>query len=291
MVTRKQKRKKVREGFPEDKAVKNHPVAKKSLGQNFLKDKKYLNIIVEASNLNDSDNVLEVGPGTGLLTDQILAKTTKLFCIEKDRRMVQYLLEKYNKQKKGPEIIEEDILTINLPAFLKERAVSDYSVVANIPYYITGKIIRLFLETDISPKSLVLLIQKEVAERICSEPGDMSILAISVQYFGDPEFVEIVPKDAFDPIPKVDSAVIRIIPGGNTEDKNQRTMFFRVVKSGFSSPRKKLLNNLATSLKMEKEFLQNCFRELKLDENIRAQNLSVDQWKILRDRLSVLLKK
>lgn len=291
MVTRKQKRRRVREGLPEDKNIKNHPVAKKSLGQNFLEDKKYLNIIVQASDLKDTDNVLEVGPGTGLLTDQILTKTIKLFCIEKDRRMVQYLLEKYNKQAKGPEIVEEDILTINLPAFLKERAVSDYSVVANIPYYITGKIIRLFLETEISPRALVLLIQKEVAERICSEPGDMSILAISVQYFGEPEFIEVVPKDAFNPAPKVDSAVIRIVPKNNTEDKSQRAMFFRVVKSGFSSPRKKLLNNLATSLKIEKEFLQNCFRELKLDENIRAQNLSIDQWKILRDRLSVLLKK
>lgn len=291
MVTRKQKRRALRNSSIGEEAKKNHPVAKKSLGQNFLEDEKYLNIIISAADLNSTDNVLEIGPGTGLLTDKILTKTAKLFCVEKDGRMVEYLSDKYKKLKLKPEIIEEDILSINLPALLKEKSVSGYKVVANIPYYITGKIIRLFLETEISPQSLVLLIQKEVAERICSEPGDMSILAVSVQYFGDPEFVEVVPKDAFNPIPKVDSAVIKIVPRNNIEDKNQRIMFFRVVKSGFSSPRKKLLNNLATSLKIEKDFVQNCFRELNLDENVRAQNLSIDQWKILRDKLSILLKK
>ncbi|MBT3355871.1 ribosomal RNA small subunit methyltransferase A [bacterium] len=292
MITRKEKRREFKNKNQKDKFSQNFPQAKKSLGQNFLNDEKFLNLIVETANLKKTDNVLEVGPGTGLLTDKLERAPKKVICIEKDRRMVKYLVAKYglNKEKQKEqkiEIIEGDILEIDLPKFLKERNFGDYKVVANIPYYITGKLLRLLLETEVRAKSIVLLIQKEVAERVCSESGSMNILAVSVQYYADIRLVAVVPREVFSPIPKVDSAIIHATPFlKERESVELEKGFFKVVKSGFSSPRKKLLNNLASGLKLEKDKLTFIFSEFGWDENVRAQNLSIKQWKELRDKIS-----
>lgn len=293
MTTRKDKRRMLKNNNYQKNNTDNSPEAKKSLGQNFLNDETALQMIVEAANLQKDDKVLEIGPGTGLLTDKLLEKSEKIICIEKDFRMVDFLTKKYKlteegKNKKRIKILQEDILEVNLPQFLKEKDFCDYKVVANIPYYITGKILRLLLETEIQPRMAVLLVQKEVAERVCGKGDSMNILSAAVQYYGDVEMVGIVPREAFLPVPKVDSAVIRVIPffGEKRESAENEKEFFRTMKSGFSSPRKKLLNNLVLSLKINKKKLQNIFREFGWDENVRAQNISIEQWKKLRDKIA-----
>lgn len=293
MTTRKDKRRMLKNNNYQKNNTDNSPEAKKSLGQNFLNDETALQMIVEAANLQKDDKVLEIGPGTGLLTDKLLEKSEKIICIEKDFRMVDFLTKKYKlteegKNKKRIKILQEDILEVNLPQFLKEKDFCDYKVVANIPYYITGKILRLLLETEIQPRMAVLLVQKEVAERVCGKGDSMNILSAAVQYYGDVEMVGIVPREAFLPVPKVDSAVIRVIPffGEKRESAENEKEFFRTMKSGFSSPRKKLLNNLVLSLKIDKKKLQNIFREFGWDENVRAQNISIEQWKKLRDKIA-----
>jgi len=153
-------------------------------------------------------------------------------------------------------------------------------VVANIPYYITAPIIQYLLELPVPPKMIVLMIQKEVAERITAKVGDMSILAVSVQYYADPELLFMVSKNAFDPVPKVDSAVVRIIPR-RTFNKEQDKLFFRVVKTGFSARRKTLINNLSSGFHLSKEDVAQKLAQIGLDANIRAQALSIDDWKRL----------
>jgi len=262
----------------------NSPEAKKSLGQNFLKEEKFLDLIVDTAKIDKKETILEIGPGTGLLTDKILSFSKNVFCIEKDRRMIQYLADKYKGESCFPIVSEDDILKVNLPLFLEENKIKEYKVVANIPYYITGKLIRLFLETKIRPNSLTLLVQKEIAKRICSKAASMSILSISVQYFGDVKIIKEVSKEAFSPVPKVDSAIIHIVPfKGNRETLVLEKRFFQVVKNGFSNPRKKLLNNLVAGLELNKDNLKEIFKKLDLEENVRAQELSVGKWKILRD--------
>ncbi len=292
MITRKEKRRQFRSESGVNNNFKNSPCAKKSLGQNFLNDEKFLDMIVNAANLEIQDNVLEIGPGTGLLTDQLIKIPKKVICIEKDQRMVKFLNEKYfsnggNKKRESLKIVERDFLEINLPEFLKENNFCDYKVVANIPYYITGKIFRLLLETEIQPKLIVLLIQKEVAKRVTCEIGAMNILAVSVQYYCKVELVDIVPKTAFYPSPKVDSAIIFAKPFGSKkrESKKLEKEFFQVVKSGFSSPRKKLLNNLVIGLKKDKNEIIDIFNDFGWNENVRAQNLSIQEWRNLRDRI------
>lgn len=294
MTTRKDKRKQLKNKRqnPGNDSYSDSPRAKKSLGQNFLDDKKFLSMIVGAADLKKNDKVLEIGPGTGLLTDEIIKAPKKVICIEKDRRMVEYLNAKYSlndkdSKEKKLEIVEEDILKVDLPKFLKEKNFCDYKVIANIPYYITGKIFRLLLETEIQPRKIVLLVQKEVSERVCSKLGEMNILAVSVQYYCNVEPIGIVPRTAFHPVPKVDSAIICAKPfeAEKRETRELEKDFFRVVKSGFSSPRKKLLNNLALGLEKDKKDIITIFNEFGWDENIRAQNLTIEQWKKLRDSI------
>lgn len=252
---------------------------KKSLGQNFLRDEKVLQKIINSAEINSDDFVIEIGPGEGVLTEQLAKYAKKVIAIELDNNLVP-LLEKKFADKKNIEIIHEDILKINLPKLLEENKSAQYKVIANIPYYITSPIIRLFLEQTIQPKELLLLIQKEVAERIVATKGKMSILAVSVQYYGLAEIMFEVNKNSFSPVPKVDSAVIKIIPQ-NKFDKDTDKKFFRVVKAGFSAKRKTLLNNLASSLQLDKKVVEEKLKTVPLSGTARAQELSIEEWKIL----------
>lgn len=265
---------------------------KKSLGQNFLKDKKALKKIVDAAELNLKDKVLEIGPGTGLLTEELLKKTKELILIEKDRQLAEMIADNFQfpipsardtfPNKQG--VMSGDILKINLPKLIEGNDFFDYKVVANIPYYITGKILRLLLETEYPPSLLVLLLQKEVAERICAKPGEMSILSVSVQYFGQPEIVGYVPKESFDPVPKVDSAILKITPKPellSLKIRSQKLM--KLVKVGFSSRRKTLANNLCAGLGMEKQAAEGFLTSLGRGKNIRAQQLTIGEWERLVD--------
>ncbi|NTW26901.1 MAG: ribosomal RNA small subunit methyltransferase A [Candidatus Moranbacteria bacterium] len=260
--------------------------AKKSLGQNFLKDAEVLGRIIKASQLTGEDVVVEVGPGQGALTELLAGVCKKVIAIELDDRLVPILQEKFNDQK-NVEIIHDDILKLNLPALIeKEMKANDangYKVVANIPYYITAPIIRLFLETKIPPKEVIFMVQKEVAERIAAKPGAMSILAVSVQYYAKAEFLFTVFKESFEPVPKVDSAIIKITRNVGQEEisKEEVKKFFRIVKSGFSAKRKTLINNLSNSLQIDKKEIEEKLGSIGFSPSVRAQELGVEDWKKL----------
>lgn len=263
--------------------------AKKSLGQNFLKDESVLRRIIEAAKISSEDIVLEIGPGQGALTELLVEKCKKVIAIELDDRLIPVLQEKF-KDTGNVEIIHDDILKINLPKLLEEKLkaseAKSYKLVANIPYYITAPIIRLLLETKFPPSEMILMVQKEVAERICAKAGEMSILAVSVQFYADPEYLFTVPKESFDPVPQVESAILRIARNNNQETitKEDVKKFFRIVKAGFSAKRKTLGNNLASSLQLDKKEVEEKLEGLGFSKNTRAQELGVEDWKKLVDR-------
>jgi 16S rRNA (adenine1518-N6/adenine1519-N6)-dimethyltransferase len=262
--------------------------AKKSLGQNFLKDADVLGRIIKAANLSVDDVVIEVGPGQGALTELLAGVCKKVIAIELDDRLVPILQEKF-KDINNVEIIHDDILKLNLPELMeremKECDVKNYRVVANIPYYITAPIIRLFLETKIPPSDVMFMVQKEVAERIAAKKGDMSILAISVQYYAKAEFLFTVFKESFEPMPKIDSAIIKISRKNDLGeiDKEEIKKFFRLVKSGFSAKRKTLINNIHNGLKIDKIEIEQKLGAIGFEPNTRAQELGVDDWQKLVD--------
>ncbi|EKE19877.1 MAG: dimethyladenosine transferase [uncultured bacterium] len=260
--------------------------AKKSLGQNFLKDAEVLGRIIKSANLSSDDVVVEVGPGQGALTELLAGVCKKVIAIELDDRLIEPLHTKFVGDK-NVEIIHDDILKLNLPALmekqLKDNNATSYKVVANIPYYITAPIIRLFLETKIPPTEVMFMVQKEVAERICAKPGEMSILAVSVQYYARALFLFTVFKESFEPMPKVDSAIIHISRNIKDEQPSaeETKKFFRVVKSGFSAKRKTLINNLANSLQLDKKHIEDALFSIGFAANTRAQELGVEDWKKL----------
>lgn len=262
---------------------------KKNLGQVFLKNKMFLSKIIKASEISSQDIVLEIGPGTGILTEALLQTNAKIIAVEKDPQLVKFLQEKF-KNNKNLTIIEADIRD-----FIKNHSVytkyklqnTDYKVIGNIPYYLTSHLIQLLLELKHQPKVIVLMIQKEVAQRIIAQPPKMNLLAVSVQFYAKPEIIAFVPKSAFWPQPKVNSAIIKLIPYHHpiiTNDAKQ-SQFFQIVKAGFSHPRKLLISNLSQNLKIPKNQLQDIFYKLNLPLNIRAQNLSLKDWQNLTDSL------
>lgn len=245
--------------------------AKKSLGQHFLTSKPAVYSIVEAGNLSEDDFVLEIGPGKGFLTEELLKKS-KVLAVEKDVEMIQILEEKFSKEiKEGKlKILNDDILNLDI-----EKIEKKYRLIANIPYYITGEILRKFLETENRPEIMVLLVQKEVAQRIASKNNKESILSLSVKFFGRPEIIKIVKAGSFNPKPKVDSAIIKITI---TEKRNKEETleFFDIVKTGFSHKRKKLLGNLSSIY--SKNQITLAFERLNIPENSRAEDLKLETW-------------
>jgi 16S rRNA (adenine1518-N6/adenine1519-N6)-dimethyltransferase len=260
---------------------------KKSLGQNFLRDKKILDKIIEAANLKADDFILEVGPGQGVLTEELAKHTEKVVAIELDNNLIKPLKKRFAGIK-NVEIIHADILKINLKSQISNLAyqqagLKNYKVIANIPYYITSKIIRLFLESEIPPVEMILMVQKEVAERIVATPGQMSILAISVQYYAESELLFAVSRNSFDPMPEVDSAVIKISNVKSQISKIESKHFFRIVKAGFSSKRKTLVNNLSNTFQLDKKVVAEMIQKIGLKPTVRAQELSIENWKKLSE--------
>ena len=246
----------------------------KTIGQNFLIDDFTLNKIIEAAELNPKDTILEIGPGLGGLTKELAQKTKKIIAIEKDNAMVQILKETL-KDYKNVEIIHGNALldtNYSLP--------THYKVVANIPYYITSPIIRKFLESANPPESMVLMVQKEVGQRICSSPPNMSLLSVSVQFYAKPKIISYISKKCFWPSPKVDSAIIKIIPFKKSEEISHEK-FFKIVKSGFSQPRKQLANNFSKSLKINREKVNLWLLKNTTNPKQRAETLSIEDWKNL----------
>jgi 16S rRNA (adenine1518-N6/adenine1519-N6)-dimethyltransferase len=250
----------------------------KRLGQSFLIDKKVLKKIVEVADLSKNDSVLEVGPGIGNLTIELAKKVKKVIAVEKDEKMVEILKERLKEKRiKNVEIVNEDILKF-LPSFKLRRS---YKVVANIPYYLTSRLIRNLLEAKRRPKLIVLMIQKEVAQRICAKPPKMNLLAVSVQFYAKPEIVSFVSRNCFWPRPKVDSAIIKISNIKKQKPTKEEKLFFKIVRAGFSHPRKQLINNLSKGLKKNKKIVKEWLLNCGISPDKRAENLSIEEWKRL----------
>lgn len=258
--------------------------AKKSLGQNFLINPGILDKIVSVAEINPDDIILEIGPGKGTLTKLLADKAKKVITIEKDSRLINPLKESF-KDFSNIEIIENDILKFN-PAHCS-LITDHYKVVANIPYYITSNLLRIIFEEWPRPELIVLTVQKEVAKRIVAKPPDMSLLALSVQFYSEPKIIGYISRGSFRPMPKVDSAIIKLTPRNNehgamsTADAHRSLLtdhFFKVARAGFSGKRKQLVNNLSKNFGMMREDILRLFEKIGLEPSIRAENLSLKQW-------------
>lgn len=251
---------------------------KKSLGQHWLKDRTILASIADAAKISPSDTVLEIGPGLGTLTSELLRRAKKVVAVELDQNLANKLPGQF--PGKNLEVVHQDILSYNL-----DDLPSSYIVVANVPYYITSKIVHMLLTAKNKPKRVVLLVQKEVAERLAALPGNMSILAISAQAYADVSLGEIVPAAYFTPPPKVDSQVV-ILDVGASRIAGDEKQFFRIVKAGFSAKRKKLRSSIAAGLHMSLAEAEALLEAARIDAHHRAEALSIDDWNRLNAALS-----
>lgn len=283
---------------------------KRSLSQNFLVDENHLRAIADAADLTHSDVVLEIGPGLGVLTRYLAERAGRVVAVELDDRLVPILRDRFTLQEPWATIyreqgvappVSDNVIIVHADILQHEPAAliwpsggktngdaeDDYQVVANLPYGITSAVLRHLLEAERAPQCIVVLVQREVAERICAEPGDMSLLAVSVQFYATPQIVHHVPASAFYPRPKVDSAVLRLdvhaqpaaleaLPDAALSFN--RAQFFRVVKAGFSQRRKQLLNSLAGGLALPKPRVEAALHAAAIEPQRRAQTLSLAEW-------------
>ena len=263
--------------------------ANKDLGQNFLFDDAVLHQIADYAALTPADHVLEIGPGLGTLTTKLCDKAGQVTAVEFDQRLADSLLDNIAKWRlefddlkvppKNVTVVNQDILRFDLASLPY-----DYKVVANIPYNLTAKIIKKLLTADNAPQTIVLLVQKEVAERLAAHPGKLSVIAISAQLFAEVELGIVVPAELFIPAPKVDSQVVimhrraqPLVP------KARQAEFFALVNAGFCEKRKKLKSSLAVGLHTTKERAEQLLTAAQIDPNRRAQELSIDEWCRLAD--------
>lgn len=238
---------------------------------------KYLKAIVDAAQVVKGNLVLEVGPGKGALTRELLARGARVIAVEKDRDLIPLLSSAFAGEIASRQLtlIEGDIRDQNLKKIGLQAG--KYALVANIPYYITGLLVRLFLTHAEKPSSMTLLVQKEVAERIAKSKKE-SLLSLSVKAYGVPKYVMTVPKGAFTPMPTVDSAILYIgdVSGQNFKNAKQEKAFFELIKAGFGSKRKRLMGNLSHSF--DKKWLSEAFLSLSLNENVRAEDVPLESW-------------
>ncbi|MFH0769050.1 MAG: 16S rRNA (adenine(1518)-N(6)/adenine(1519)-N(6))-dimethyltransferase RsmA [Chloroflexota bacterium] len=258
--------------------------ARKGLGQHFLIDEEVLRLIVSSAELTSSDVVMEIGPGLGVLTRELASQAGWVIAIELDTNLANILkqtLSSFNNVT----IINEDVLSLAPEALLREHfsreAISpfSYKVVANLPYYITSPVLRHFLEASVKPRVMVVMVQKEVAEQIVAKPGQMSLLSISVQLYGEPSIIGYVPAQCFYPAPEIDSAILRValypqpvVPIGNGES------FFTLVRAGFSASRKQLVNSLSHGLGLPKAEVLSLLEKAKIVPQRRAESLALEEW-------------
>ncbi|MDO8558944.1 MAG: 16S rRNA (adenine(1518)-N(6)/adenine(1519)-N(6))-dimethyltransferase RsmA [bacterium] len=288
------------------KTIKNLLAARgirpsRGLGQNFLIDKAAIRKIIETAELQPDDTVLEIGPGLGVLTQELAKMAKKVVAVEKDRNMVEIMKETL-KDFKNVDVIYGDILRFNIR---ESDSLSNLSgsptpvsrtsqiskVVGNLPFYLTAHLIRQLLErTEDGPLYAVLVVQKEVGQRICAKPPDtgtsragrgMNLLAVSVQFYAEPKIISYISKNSFWPSPEVDAAILKIQNTRYQIPDTNRDLFFKIVKAGFSHPRKQLINNLSLGLDMEKEKTGEWLFENGIQPNQRAETLSIDHWRNL----------
>ena len=259
--------------------LKRHGLrADKSLGQNFLQDPFALAAIASAAEIQPTDTVLEIGPGLGSLTRYLAASAKQVIAVELDYDLLiplKAVLAPY----KNVRVVHGDILKLSPQDLVAEQ---DYIVAANIPYYITSAVIRHLLESDPKPRRIVLTVQKEVAERICAKPGDMSLLALSVQVYGNPRIAARIPANAFFPEPKVDSAVLSVdIYPSPLIKLELLESFFKMIKAGFSQKRKTLRNSLSSGLHISTAISEELLKQANIDPMRRAETLSIEAWQTL----------
>jgi len=246
----------------------------KRLGQNFLINKSVIKKVIKATELCSEDIILEIGPGIGTITQELAKEAKKVITVEKDPKMVEILKEAL-KGFENIEVIQGDILKYQISKIKDKK----YKIVANLPFYITAPVIRKFLESENPPQEMILIIQKEVAQRICAKPPKMNLLAVSVQFYSRPKIISYVSKKSFWPVPKVDSAIIQIIPPSSVYSSALfREQFFKIVKAGFSQPRKQLANNLTNGLKLNKERVNLWLLKNNIQPSQRAETLNVNDW-------------
>jgi 16S rRNA (adenine1518-N6/adenine1519-N6)-dimethyltransferase len=251
------------------------PAAKKSLGQHWLHDETSLHAMCDAADIGREDVVLEIGPGLGTLTEVLMSQATQVVAVEFDEKLAAELPHRVPPD--NLQVIQQDILSFDftsLPA--------NYKVVANIPYYLTSNLIRVMSETPNPPRVAALLVQKEVAERVAAEPGSMSLLSVTAQYYWEVSLGQVVPAELFMPPPKVDSQILtlthRLQPLFPDVDSKE---FFRLVKAGFAQRRKTLLNSLSAGLHLTREAVQAWCQKVEIDPKRRAQTLSLEEWYLL----------
>ena len=259
--------------------LKQHGLhANKKLGQNFLQDPFALDAIASAAEITLTDTVLEIGPGLGSLTRHLAQSAQQVIAVELDQELIPPL-KAVTAAYDNITVIHGDILKHSPKDLIQE---SDYLVVANIPYYITSAIIRHLLESENKPRRIVLTIQKEVAKRICAKPGDMSLLALSVQVYGNPRIASHIPARAFFPAPKVDSAVLCIDIYQSPQIKPELLdTFFKLIKAGFSQKRKTLRNSLSAGLHISPSYAEEFLKKVSIDPMRRAETLSIEEWAML----------
>lgn len=295
--------------------------AKKSMGQNFLKSQEALRKMCSAGEVCDKDIILEIGPGKGALTEKLLEKAGKVIAVEKDRDLIKILEEKFSEEIKNKKLIllNKDILEFNpqkmfleffsgprmredekldreknLKTSFEDNITFKYKIIANIPYNITGAIFKKFLSCDNQPERMVLLVQKEVAERIVARDNKESILSLSVRAYGTPCYIMKVGKRFFSPSPKVDSAILSItnISKANFKHEKDEKRFFDVIKAGFAHKRKVLRKNLKDLQFLEvglpeiKDKIDEIFEKLKINPKARAEDIKIETWLLISSFLS-----
>ena len=253
--------------------------ARKGLGQHFLIDGAVLEVITAAADIAPDDLVVEVGPGLGILTEALAGKAGGVIAIELDDKLAA-LLKKTLASFDNVTVINDNVLNIEPGELLARRGVEPvYKVVANLPYYITSPVLRHFLDGSARPQLMVVMVQREVAEAIAAGPGDMSLLSVSVQFYGRPEIVSYVPAESFYPVPEVDSAVLRINlypePAVAVSDEGG---FFELVRAGFAAPRKQLANSLSQGLGLPKPGVLPLLEKADIEGERRAETLTLEEW-------------
>ncbi len=243
----------------------------KKLGQYFLIDKKAVSKIITVADISLKDTILEIGPGAGALTRSLCEKAKRVVAVEKDPKMVTFLQEDLGDLKNF-QVYHGDILSFNL------QGLKNYKVVGNLPFYLTNPTIRKFLESKNRPQDMTFLVQKELARRICASPPKMNLLAVSIQFYSSPKIISYIKKSSFLPQPKIDTAILRIKPDKQRRSLEFNDKFFRVVKAGFSQPRKQLANNLAKELQLNKEDIKEIIKKVETKNNIRAEALNIKKW-------------
>lgn len=247
----------------------------KSFAQNFLVDRAVLTEIVQAAEIETHEEILELGAGTGVLTRELAQRARRVVAVELERDMLA-LLKTTTREYSNVEMLSQNLLFFDPLEVFGHRP---YKLVANLPYYITAPTFRHFLACDNPPRLLVVMVQYEVAQRVTAAPGDLSLLALSVQFYGQPQLVARVPARAFYPSPKVDSAILRIdVQPPPLSSSSDQQSFFRVAQAGFSERRKQLHNALTRGLHCKNEDVRAWLAQAAIDPTRRAETLSIEEW-------------